>query len=392
MTSHVAHAVPDFSAGFPGSPEEMTCNWLTAMFVAHGYDPATCTVESYTNSRIGTGQIGQNHRYALTFAGTAGTAGTTPRSTRTDDLNNLPPSTLVAKFASPDPVSRGTGLAMGIYAKEAAFYRQFAPLLAGKMRIARAWAAEFDATREATLIVMEDLSPAVQGDQMEGCSVATVEQAVRELAALHATFWEHELLQSTEILSSPTEPMRAMILGHLMNEYWPPFIERYADRLTPEMIELGNTLTTNVEKWATSRTGPLTLSHNDYRADNLMVAPTWTAAVDWQTVNTGFGGSDLGYFLGASMLPADRREHQTRLVELWHASLVEQGVPTSGSNGYTLAHAFVDYRHGQFAGLITAIVSSMITQRTDRGDEMFWAMAGRHLETALELNAVELLL
>ncbi len=362
--------LPNFP-NFPANPEELSPHWLTDVLHANGVQ---ATVASLTHKRIGTGQIGQNHRYHITY--------TDP--TASEQVGA--PKTLVGKFVSPDPTSRTTGLMMGIYAKEATFYRQFAPSLTGTMRIARAWVSEFDATREATLVLMEDLAPAEQGDQMDGCSVHTAEIAVKQLAALHSTFWEHEVLQATPELGDPTDPMRAMVLKHLLTEHWPLFIDRYRTQLTDDMIELGNHVTAQVEPWVLSRTGPRTLTHNDYRADNLMITPTWTAAVDWQTVSVGWAGTDLGYFLGASLLPDHRREHQDRLIDLWHQQLVANGV-----SNYGRSDAWNDYRHGQFAGFITAVVSSMITQRTDRGDDMFWAMAGRHLETALETNAAALL-
>jgi aminoglycoside/choline kinase family phosphotransferase len=361
---------------FPGDPDEITAQWLERMLASYEIDVAVDTV---THTRIGTGQIGQNHRYLISYTDARAAA------------EQGAPVSLVGKFVSPDPVSRGTGLMMGIYAKEAAFYRKLAPLLAGKMRLATAWVAEFDAEREATLVLMEDLSPATQGDQMEACSVETAEQAVRELAALHATFWEHDVLTSASpeyatIMSNPTEPMRVMILLHLVNTHWPEFKDRYASQLTAAMIELGDHLVEKISPWALGRTGPRTLVHSDYRADNLMITSGWTTAVDWQTVSVGFGGNDLGYFLGASLLPDDRRAHQDRLVDLWLAELSRNGVHT-----YNREDAWNEYRNGQFGGIITAVISSMITQRTDRGDAMFWAMAGRHFETALETNAAELL-
>ena len=356
---------------FPATPEELSPTWLTQLLARYGID---APVAALSHRRIGTGQIGQNHRYSITYNDPVAAAAAGA------------PASLVGKFVSPDPTSRSTGLMMGIYAKEATFYQELAPLLAGKMRTARTWAAEFDASREATLVLMEDLSPAVQGDQMEACSVATTELAIEQLAGLHSTFWEHEVLNNAEVFPSHSDPTRAMILGHLMTQYWPMFVERYHDRLTPEMIDLGAHLTAGVESWVQTRTGPLTLIHNDYRADNLMVGDGWTVAVDWQTVSVGFGGSDLGYFLGASLLPNDRRAHQERLIDRWHSLLLHNGVRAYGRDT-----AWDDYRNGQFSGVITAVVSSMITQRTDRGDEMFWAMAGRHLETALETDAASLL-
>ncbi len=361
---------------FPSDPDEVTASWIEQLLST---DQISATVRSVSHHRIGTGQIGQNHRYAIVYADPTGAA-----------LAGAP-SSLVGKFVSPDPVSRGTGLAMGIYAKEAAFYRELAPMLSANMRLARAWVSEFDANREATLVLMEDLAPATQADQMIGCSVETAEHAVRQLAGLHATFWEHEILTSDSsdfatIMGNPTDPMRVMILQQLLNTYWPEFKIRYAGQLSAPMIELGDRLVERVTLWALGRSGPRTLVHSDYRADNLMVTTEWTAAVDWQTVSVGFGGNDLGYFLGASLLPADRRAHQDRLIDLWLAELSRHGV-----RAYHREEAWNEYRNGQFGGVITAVVSSMITQRTDRGDEMFWTMASRHFDTALESNAVYLL-
>jgi Ecdysteroid kinase-like family len=353
---------------FPATPDDMTAAWLSAALHANDVN---AEVASFTQQRIGTGQIGQNVRFTLTYA--SGAPATAPK-------------TLVGKFVSPDPTSRGTGLALGIYAKEALFYRDFAPQLDGKMRVARCWAAEFDASREATLLLMEDLAPAVQGDQMLGCSVEEVDRAVVQLAALHATFWLHPALTTTDELSDPKDPVRAGFVTQLMEMYWPAFIDRYADRLRADHIEVGHAVVNNLEEWILQRNSPTTLVHGDYRADNLMIGPGFSAAVDWQTLAIGYGGVDLGYFLGASMLPDARRRHERRLVADWYRIISDAGI-----SNFTIDDAWDDYRHGQFAGFVTAVVSSMITERTDRGDEMFWTMADRHLTTALDTNAVELL-
>ena len=49
------------------------------------------------------------------------------------------------------------------------------------------------------------------------------------------------------------------------------------------------------------------------------------------------------------------------------------------------------YRRHAFAGLIMAIGASMLVTRTDRGDEMFMAMANRHGRHALDVDAEALI-
>ena len=51
---------------------------------------------------------------------------------------------------------------------------------------------------------------------------------------------------------------------------------------------------------------------------------------------------------------------------------------------------WTEYRRFTFSGIVTAVVASMIVKRTDRGDQMFCAMADRHASHALDLDALSL--
>jgi hypothetical protein len=391
----------------PAQPVDLTADWLQEMLVLNGFSGPACEINSFEQQRIGTGQIGQNVRIAFTYElpAQAHAAGA--------------PKTLVAKFVSSDASSRGAGLALGNYEREVNFYRDFAPVLRSAstsigdtstsgasipaMNVARCWAAEFDAQTQTTILVLDDLAPAEQGDQIAGCSVDDARTAVLQAAILHAKFWQSPLLTSTPWLQDPLDPERAAMLDGMLGMFWPAFKERYADRLTDAMCTLGDRVSISASRWVLSRTGPFTLTHGDYRLDNLLYSPapastssapsvdghapgSVAVAVDWQTPAIGMGGIDIGYFVGAGLLAEDRREHERYLVNLWHHHLCTYGV-----TGYSVENAWDDYRHGQFAGFIVAVVASMITERTERGDEMFWAMAGRHLTTALETNAADLL-
>jgi hypothetical protein len=407
--------VPRF-ADFVDSPQSLTPDWMTALLRANN---VAATVKTIDVQRIGTGQIGQNVRISMAYREGVG------------------PATLVAKFMSPDPTSRATGIALGNYEREVAFYRDLAPLLrqpVTDMAVAFCWAAEFDAAREATVLVLDDLAPAEQGDQIAGCSLAYAIVAVKQAATFHAKFWGADLLRTHEWLKDPLDPERATQLKMLLGMFWPGFVERYRDRLTPDAKALGDRIAATADKWLLARSGPFTLTHGDYRLDNLLfsdatntsdtspamptsetggrddidrvdrtdrtdrtdridnvngvsgVSGVNVVAVDWQTPAIGLGGIDVGYFVGAGLLPDLRRAHERELVAMWHTQLLDSGV-----SDFTLENAWDDYRHGQFSGIITAVVASMITERTERGDEMFWAMAGRHLETALDTDAGSLL-
>ena len=135
---------------------------------------------------------------------------------------------------------------------------------------------------------------------------------------------------------------------------------------------------------------PFSLVHGDFRLDNLLIneagAEPTVAVVDWQTVRRGVPLSDLAYFLGASLTTEDRREEEQSLFALYVATLQEHGVEVLDNE--LLWH---EYRRGSFAGLSMAVIASMIVGQTERGDEMFLAMARRHARHVLDLGADELL-
>ena len=79
---------------------------------------------------------------------------------------------MVCKFASADPDSAAAGVSTLTYETEVAFYRE----LAHTVDVSRphCYFADLDHGTANVVIVLEDLAPAEQGDQIAGC---TVEQA-----------------------------------------------------------------------------------------------------------------------------------------------------------------------------------------------------------------------
>ena len=57
-----------------------------------------------------------------------------------------------------------------------------------------------------------------------------------------------------------------------------------------------------------------------------------------------------------------------------------------------MAQLRADVRLDTFAGVLMAIVASMVVQRTERGDRMFLTSTQRHAQHALDEDASALLL
>ncbi|MBA3302734.1 MAG: phosphotransferase, partial [Acidimicrobiia bacterium] len=298
-------------------------------------------------------------------------------------------SSVVIKFAAADATSRGTGLALRSYEVEVRFYQQVAPTVG--IRTPRCDFADVDLVTGEFTLVLEDLAPATQGDQLAGCTLDQAALALEELAELHAPRWGDPTLAELEWLDRST-PEQVQMGEVLLPVLFAGFTERYGDRLEPEHLAVSERLVPLLPRWLRGRPEPWAVQHGDYRLDNMLFgtggaeggAPL--TVVDWQTVVHGPPLVDAAYFLGAGLLPEDRRANEERLLREYHCALRAGGV-----EGYGWDRCWDDYRRFAYAGFIMAVGASMMVAQTERGDEMFLTMARRHGTQIVDLDAEALL-
>ena len=137
----------DASLPIADAPEAITPAWLTDALVRGGF-LSDARVTDAVLRPLGTGQMSDSLRVELTY-----------------DRSTDAPTTLVAKLPAADPTSRTTALSLRNYEKEVRFYQQLAPTL--PMRTPAVYHADIDVTTAAFVLLLEDLAPAVQGDQLE---------------------------------------------------------------------------------------------------------------------------------------------------------------------------------------------------------------------------------
>jgi hypothetical protein len=350
------------------TPEALTAEWLTGALAAAGRLGGS-RVTGAAVQPLGTGQMCDSVRVALSFDGP------------TDC-----PATLVAKLPAADPTSRSTAVAMRSYEKEVRFYQQLAPSL--PVRTPVAYHADVVPETGSFVLLLEDLAPAEQGDQLAGCTVDEAALAVAQLVGLHAPRWGDARLAGLTWLDTRSEESRAgMVMG--MPMLWDGFRQRYAADIPDHVHVAGDVLFSHMAAYMAPDGEPDTIVHGDYRLDNLLFdrsgAVGTVAVVDWQTCAVGPGLSDVAYFVGAGLDEDDRRAAEDDLVRAYHRELVATGVD------YGWDDCWRAYRRGTWAGLVMAVGASMMVARTDRGDQMFLTMASRHARHALDLDAAELL-
>jgi hypothetical protein len=238
-------------------------------------------------------------------------------------------------------------------------------------------------------LLLEDMAPAAQGDQLAGCSPEVAEVAVLELVRRHAPRWNDASLEDLDWLFADPAASQQLALA-MLPMLWDGFRQRYAADLPSHVVHAGELLFPRLEAYLARDPDARTIVHGDYRLDNLLLdltpGGTPIAVVDWQTCTLGTALHDVAYFVGAGLLPDDRRAVEDDLVRSYHAALVAAGVDSYGWD-----RCWRDYRMGTWAGLIMAAGASMMVERTDRGDQMFLTMADRHARHALDLDAAELL-
>jgi Phosphotransferase enzyme family len=343
---------------------------LTTALRSSGALPDGARVVAVDEERVGTGQMGDCRRLALSY-----------------DTEVDAPATVVAKLPSADETSRATGVAMRTYEVEVRFYQELAPTLPVRAPVCHH--AEIDLATGDFVLLLEDLAPAQQGDQVAGCTVDQAALVLEEAARLHAPRWGDPTLDELDWMVRYTPEGRDGLQA-LMTVLWPNFVERYGERLEPDVIDLGHRFVARLGDWYALRPEPHTVVHNDYRLDNLLFGTAEggppVAVVDWQTTGLGPGVADVSYFVGAGLPVEDRRAHEEALVRRYHEALLAAGVEGLGWDD-----CWEQYRAFAFSGFHMAVLAAMIVERTDRGDAMFLAMAGRHGRQALDLDSESLL-
>lgn len=345
-------------------PDLVTAEWLTDVLRHGGAIGDDTAVSSFEYGEIGTGQVGANVRYTLSYDGAPG------------------PASIVCKFASRDPQSAATGIQTLTYETEIAFYRDLADTV--DISRPRCLYAGIEHGTADVVLVMEDLAPAEQGDQIAGCSVDDAKTAIDEVAKLHGPRWGDESLRELTWLDRTASQggMSMMFEG-----FWSMFLERYRTTLDDVTIEHGERLKGSIASMRTHEPPALTPIHYDYRLDNMLFGgPRRLTVVDWQTVQLGSGPYDVAYFLGNAFDAGVRRGCEEALVERYHDALSGYGV-----ENLSLEQCWEEYRRYAHASFVMAIFSSILVGRTDRGDAMFMAMANRSAQMAEDLGTFALL-
>lgn len=342
---------------FPLRPEE-----FKKEFVEKVFGTAAGSLQSLTHEPVGTGQVCDSYRFACDWS------------------EGDHPKTFIAKCPSTDEVSRGAAAIFHLYDMEVGWYRDVAA--SSGVLCPKSYHADIAENEQEFILMLEDMAPAAQGDQLAGASLIQVETTLREAANLHNVIpscgfenlrWLHHGEGNSEFSKNT-----------LINGY-PVFRQRFSELLTADVLDLGQQLVNNMTNYIAHIPPERAIIHGDMRLDNILFHEDGriAALVDWQTCSLGNPASDVAYMIGTSFAdPAERRKHEERLVRdyLFHRT-----------NGPDFDQFWAEYRRHAFAGFLMAINASLHVEQTERGDKMFAAMARRPAQMALDLDSLNLI-
>ena len=301
------------------------------------------------------------------------------------------PETVIVKMPSPHRETFQTAVALRLYQREYAFYRRIAPHVT--LRSPALLYGDFDESSHRFVLVLEDLRDMTAADQIAGASPAQAKAAIRAVAAMHGQFWDKVDRPPLSGFHDSANPERRPLVQAAYQAGLAPALERFG-HLFPEPMrrlaaEYGKRIVGHLDEVAA---GPRTLTHGDFRLDNMFFsadpdAGDGFAAVDWQVSGIASGLYDVAYFLSSSVAVAVRREIERDALAEYH-----DVIRSMGADDFTFAECWRSYRRNMLGCLMTPIVAG---GRLDFGNDRSRRLAEVFLQRTLtaidDLDAREFL-
>ena len=196
-------------------------------------------------------------------------------------------------------------------------------------RLLRGWIPDLlcgviDAAAERGVLVLEDITPAEQGDVLHGCTDEEAGAVVRVLARLHGGSWNVTEDASAAGLprwsAQPMEPDRWRDRLARASERFPEILERIVESLrdVPKKVaDAGSVL----------GQGPASWLHVDAHLDNTLFRPDGTVVLlDWCNAAVGPPVVDLARFLIEGVVESSQPERVGALLSVYADELRRAGV------------------------------------------------------------------
>ena len=325
----------------PGVPRDLgdvTPAWLTDALRSGGaLGDASVTAFTCDPINEGKGFMSQVARLDIEYDGDAAGA----------------PRTVVLKLPSGSAELQVLSDRLGHRRREVRFYEEIAG--SGHLSTPRSYYCAVDATTGRTVLLIEWLANARQGDSVAGCTKEETFLCMERMARFHASWWEGPRLDSLRWI--PQKEDEATIYQDQYAAAWRSFLSLSGDLMPDALQRLGDRLAVDLPliKAMLSRP-PRTVVHGDYRLDNCFfreeAGSIEPIVFDWEFCVRGRGAYDVATFLSEALSPEQRRAQEMDLLRAYHSALL-----SGGATGYPFEECLRDYRLSMLEVLVFWIVT-----------------------------------
>jgi len=247
-----------------------------------------------------------------------------------------------------------------IYAHEARFFREVAPLI--DVRVPACYGVGEDPAARHYVVLLEDLNLA--GARF--CRVErpldrpTTEAFLDVMARLHAAFWdspefgpEGRFAQINHWQAVPEGARGTYARGQLEEATFRKFLDLPRGRALPQVVHDHAKVSAALERVnRLGREQPWCLVHGDFHLGNLyLTAEGAPAVLDWQTWSRGHWAHDLTYFLISALDVADRRRWVEELIGYYLERLAAHGAASVPGHAEAMEAFRVHIVYGLFVWL-----------------------------------------
>ena len=256
-----------------------------------------------------------------------------------DDPVDLP-HTVIVKLPSTDPALRVIADKLGQGRREVRFYQE-APTN-GDIQIPHSYYSAIDSATGNTILLLEDVNSARQGDSVVGCSLAEAHRCIGQLAKFQASWWNNRSLDRLDW--APLKDTEAGVYQELYAGAWESLIQKAGAGMPRGLRLLGDRLGSEIPKIKAKLTRPpRAIIHGDYRLDNSFLLTHGESqsliVFDWEFCARSRGVYDVATFISEAFSQQQRRNEELSLLHTYHSTLIGNGV-----SDHSFEECLSDYR------------------------------------------------
>ena len=285
--------------------------------------------------------------------------------------------TVIAKLPREGEI-RAVGQGLGLYERERAFYRDMADSIA--MRTPRCLHLG-DGDEATEPMLLEDLSGLRAGDQLEGLEPSEAAALLADAAELHAAYWDQP---GFDWLMEFDNPVNVAVLEQVMAGGVPVMRKRFAGRFDEVTLDAAADVCGRIgDVLRACNSGPRTVTHGDFRLDNVLFDGPDAVYLDWQTPARARGTHDVAYLLSGSLPPEVLAEHWEDLLRGYHERLAQEGI-----GDYPWEDCVAHYRQNVLYSFVPALATlGAVAVEGERGAGLADAIGERVLSHAADIDA-----